>query len=209
MARHLATDPWTYSPPPVHLAESRIRARTRRARLHSAAAWIVSIALAVAIPLALRAWVVEPFIIPSASMEPTLLVNDRVLGEKVSPALTGIDVGDVVTFADPEDPETTLIKRVVATEGDVVDLKDGELYVNGEARAFPNERGYSWPLSTHGANLDSSVTYPVRLGEGQLWVMGDNRENSADSRHFGPIDASSVTSHAFCVIWPPQDARFL
>lgn len=209
MAQHLATEPWTYSPPPAHLAESRIRTRTRRARVHSALAWIASIALAVAIPLAVRAWVVEPFIIPSASMVPTLLVNDRVLGEKVSPAFDSIQTGDIVTFTDPEDGETTLIKRVVATAGDTVELKDGELYVNGEARVFPEERGYTYPLATHGANLDSNVAYPVTLKEDQLWVMGDNRENSADSRHFGPVDVSSVTSHAFCVIWPPEDAGFL
>ena len=147
----------------------------------------------------LRTFVVAPYEIPSGSMESTIMVGDKVFSEKVSYYSGDVQQGDIVTFADPELPSRTLIKRCIATSGQTVELIDGVVYVDGEALAEPYVQGSSYPLDTAMGVL---VEYPYTVPEGYIWVMGDNRENSADSRYFGAVPESSVSGHAFFVYWP-------
>lgn len=148
-----------------------------------------------AVCLVARLAFVTPFIIPSRSMAPTLEVGDRIIGEHVT---RDYEVGDIVTFTNPEDPDTTLIKRIVAVEGETVDLRNGKLYVNGEIRDIDGAHGKSYPFEEHADNLDENVTFPLTVPEGCVFVMGDNREDSADSRYFGCINTSRITSE---IIW--------
>ncbi|MEE8704073.1 MAG: signal peptidase I [Olsenella sp.] len=167
--------------------------------------WIVTTVVALVIAVLLRTFVFEVYIVPSGSMLETIQEGDRLVGEKVSYRLTEPRAGDVVTFNDPQDPSVTLIKRVVAVGGQTVDMHDGVLYIDG----VPQQESYTEgkptePLPTN--VVDGGLSYPYTVPEGYLWVMGDNRTNSLDSRYFGPISASDVTSHAAFIFWPLSDA---
>ena len=165
---------------------------------------IVRLAVMVAVVLglswALRTFVFQPYEIPSGSMENTIMTGDMVFSEKISYYLRDPQPGDIVTFQDPEIPGRVLIKRCIAVGGQTVDLVDGRVVVDGVALDEPYTRGLpSEPLKTA---LGVEVSYPYTVPEGHLWVMGDNRTNSQDSRYFGAIDESSVTGHAVWVYWP-------
>ena len=165
------------------------------------------VAVAIVLALGIRTFVAEPFIIPSASMSDTLKVGDRLVGEKITYRTSSPQVGDIVTFTDPEDGSLTLIKRVIATAGQTVELVDGVVYVDGQALDEPYTDGKpSYPLPTHSSQLTDDITYPYVVPQGCIWVMGDNRTNSQDSRYFGAIPVSSVTSKALFVFWPLEDA---
>lgn len=148
----------------------------------------------------MQAFVVCPYTIPSGSMENTIEIGDNVWSEKVSYYFRDVEPGDIVTFADPEIPGRTLIKRVIAVGGQTVDLIDGVVYVDGVALDEPYTEGQpTAPLKT-ATGVD--ITYPYTVPQGDIWVMGDNRTNSADSRYFGSIDESSVTGRAVVIYWP-------
>jgi signal peptidase I len=172
--------------------------------------WVLVIIAALAAAILVRAFVVEPYEIPSESMINTIQVGDRILGEKLSYRFGDPEAGDIITFLDPEDNSTTLIKRVIATPGQTVDIKDGAVYVDGVKLDEPYVDGQStYPLDRYSSILSGPITYPYTLGEDEYWVMGDNRGNSLDSRYFGPIKRSSVTSRAMFIFWPLNDAGTL
>ena len=183
----------------------------------------VLIVVAFAVALLIKTFLLQAFYIPSASMEPTLVEGDRVLVEKITTRFGEPSRGDVVVFekdlgatiVEPDDggiwedvtgafkglfgfPTGTsqdFIKRVMAVEGDTIEGRDGKVFVNGE----PVEEGYlaeGTEISTFG---------PTEIPDGQIFVMGDNRANSDDSRNFGPVDVDKVVGRAFLLIWPPSD----
>lgn len=162
-----------------------------RRMISSGARLILTIALAIGVAMALRAFVVAPYSIPSGSMENTLLIGDCVFGRKfdVNP-----EPGEIITFTDPENPARTLVKRVIATEGQTIDIQNGHLIIDSGTVSEPYAVGVTEALSGHASTLEDGITYPYTVPEGCIWVMGDNREHSADSRFFGPIDTTSVTS---------------
>ena len=129
------------------------------------------------------------------------MTGDMVFSEKVSYYFRDVEPGDIVTFNDPLSPGRVLIKRVIAVGGQVVDINndDGLVYVDGEPLQEPyTDRLPSYRLDNSIAN----VTYPYRVPEGELWVMGDNRTNSQDSRYFGSIDRDTVTGRGALIYWP-------
>lgn len=146
-----------------------------------------------------RLFLYTPYVIPSESMEPTLEIDDRLIGIN---HVDDVAVGDIVTFTDPDDHAQTLIKRVVAVGGETVDLERGKLVVDGEERDVPEAVGMTWPLTDHAQTLDENVTYPVTVPDGCVFVMGDNREDSADSRFFGYVPVSSITSKVIVRYFP-------
>lgn len=171
--------------------------------------WVLVIAIALGVAFLLRAFVVETFVVPSGSMLETIQEGDTLVGEKITYRTSSPKQGDVVTFRDPENSGTTLIKRVIATEGQTVDLIGGVVYVDGQPLDEPYTGGKpSEPLTVHSGTTDA-ITYPYTVPEGCIWVMGDNRTNSLDSRYFGAIPVSSVTSHALFIFWPITDAHSL
>jgi signal peptidase I len=160
---------------------------TRRRRPSAVA---VGVALIVALVL-VRIFVAEPFRIPSQSMEPTLRPGDQALVSKRS----GHDPrrGQLVAFHSPRSGEI-LLKRVVAVGGDTVGLEDGVLVVDG--------RRVSEPFVDHKA-IDSVYFGPVRVKPGTVFVMGDNRANSEDSRDFGAVGTELIIGRAVARVWPP------
>lgn len=160
---------------------------------------VLTLAAIVLASYLLRTFVFQSYEIPSASMEETIMTGDLVFSEKVSYRFGDPAPGDIVTFEDPEIPSRTLIKRVIATEGQTVDLKDGSVYIDGLKQFEPYTDGKpSYPL----ANSSEEITYPYTVPAGEVWVMGDNRTNSQDSRYFGSVPVSSISGKAVLVYWP-------
>ena len=185
----------------------------------------ILLVLAFAVALLIKTFLLQAFFIPSASMESTLTEGDRVLVEKVGYRFGDPGPGDVIVFerdlpgftgtdeaednsvfediADafrsllgfPTGPEQDFIKRVVGTEGDLIEGRDGRVFVNGKRleEAYLPE------------GVETTPFQPIRVGKDELFVMGDNRSNSDDSRSFGPIPEEKVIGRAFVLIWPPSD----
>jgi signal peptidase I len=154
------------------------------------------IAVAIVVALIVKAVALQAFYIPSESMFPLLTEGDRVLVNKLSYKFGDVDRGDIVVFERPPgEPDTSithLIKRVIGLPGDTVESIDGVLYVNGVAQ----EETYV-PEGAVTEGLPKTV-----VPKDMLWVMGDNRENSGDSRIFGAIDEDIVVGKAEVVVWP-------
>jgi signal peptidase I len=163
--------------------------------------WVVVIVAAFLAATVLRATVVQAFSIPSVSMEKTLLVGDRVLVNKRN---RSAHVGDVVVFKRPPGEAAAtikdLIKRVIATEGETISGKDGHLLVNGRPLSEP----YLAPGITTTWEGPAVTGPTLTVPKGYVWVMGDNRPQSRDSRFFGPIKKSSIIGHAYLRVWPPS-----
>ena len=170
-------------------ASAAPEATSRRRRPSGVA---VGIALIVAL-VVVRIFVAEPFRIPSESMEPTLRPGDQALVDK----LDGHHPkrGQLVAFHSPRNGGEVLLKRVVAVGGDTVGLEDGVLVVDG--------RKVREPFVDHEA-IDSVYFGPVRVRPGTVFVMGDNRANSEDSREFGAVPTSRIMGRAVARVWPPS-----
>jgi len=159
------------------------------------------------IVLGIRIFVGEASVVPTASMEGTILVGDHLFMDKLLygpeiplvhwrlPMLKTIRRGDIVVFRFPKDPSETYLKRVTATGGDSVEIREGVLYVN----AAPVEE----PYATHHAPVHKPHEDwgPTVVPEGQLFVMGDNRDNSSDSRDWGFVPVNNVIGEPLFVYW--------
>lgn len=168
--------------------------------LRSVFSFLFMLAIFLGVFFGVRAFIVQPYEIPSGSMEKTVMTGDMLFSEKITYYTRSPQRGDIVTFADPEIPSRVLIKRVIATGGETVDLIDGKVYVGGVPLNEPYTDGEpSYPLTSA---YGKKITYPYKVPEGELWVMGDNRTNSQDSRYFGSVKESSVTGKAVLIYWP-------
>ena len=176
--------------------------------------WIAVAVGALAVALLIKTFLLQAFYIPSGSMEPTLALGDRVLVNKLSYHLHDINRGDVIVFRKPPGEPgdiDDLIKRVVATEGETVEFRDGNAYIDGLLLEEPY-LNVDMPTNAKGPipnceNTPESTRCVV--GEGRVFVLGDNRESSRDSRFFGPIENDSVVGRAFLKVWPLGDVGFL
>lgn len=157
---------------------------------------LLIIVVAVGLATLFTRFVMQPYEIPSGSMEQTIEIGDRVFSEKLSYVFGEPAQGDIITFEDPSDPKRVLIKRVIATGGQTVDLRDGAVYVDGVRLDEPYTQGK--PSN----DLNSGIQYPYVVPEGYVWVMGDNRTNSADSRAFGAVNMEDITGRAVFRYWP-------
>jgi signal peptidase I len=174
-----------------------LRSRVRRSAILEVA---LIVAFALALALSVQAWAVKPYRIPSESMEPTLQTGDRVLVNRFSRHLGAEpDVGDIVVFHPPTDPSETYIKRVVGVGGDRIALRDGRVVRDGELQREP----YARPC---GGGPECWMRRPVTVPDGHVFVLGDNRGASQDSRAWGPVDLSEVIGEAVLIYWPPGRA---
>jgi signal peptidase I len=165
---------------------------------------VETLVLTVVIFLGIQTFVAQPYKVQQGSMETTLLPDQYVLVDKLTPRWATYSRGDIVVFDPPPDWSgangVPFIKRVIGLPGDHIELKDGLVYVNGTALDEPyifTENGVRQTTeATPGGPSDWLVP------QGQLLVMGDHREDSADSRTFGPIDISHVIGRAWLRYWP-------
>ena len=158
--------------------------------------YVIAIISAVVLAILIRTFIFEPFIVPTPSMEPTLMVGDKVIINKLSYRFTDIERGDVVAFHSATEDDKELVKRVIAVEGDEISLtNEGEIFINGEK------------LDEHYIPDDQDIKYlnEVRtIGQGEVFVMGDNRNNSFDSRFFGNIPEDKIFGEFVIIYWPPS-----
>ena len=169
---------------------------------------VITVAVALAVALLLRTFVFEVYEVPTGSMLETIQEGDRLVGEKITYRYSEPKQGDIVTFSNPDGSDTTLIKRVIATGGQTVNLVDGVVYVDGVALDEPYTLGKaSYPLDYSLTGV--TMSYPYTVPEGSVWVMGDNRTNSLDSRYFGAVSVDDITSRAVFIFWPFSDAQTL
>ena len=177
-----------------------------------------SIVIAVILALFIRTWVVQAFKIPTGSMENNLLIGDHLLVNKFVFAPTSAPIeakllpvhevvrGDVVVFKYPEEPERDFIKRVIGLPGETLEVRQKRVYINGKALeepyvhyltpAGPQQEGHEL------TSIDVRERYgPVTIPAGHYFVMGDNRDNSQDSRYWGFLPAHYVKGRALMVYW--------
>jgi signal peptidase I len=175
--------------------------------------YIKSLAIALVLAIIIKTSIVEAYKIPSSSMEDTLLIGDFILANKFLygarlplidwrfPAIRNPQPGDVIIFKYPVDRKTNYIKRCVAIEGQEVALRDKVLYVDN--KRFPDASTGKYTQSLEGANpADPRVNFgPYRVPAGCIFAMGDNRDNSSDSRYWGPVPLDLVQGEALVIHW--------
>jgi len=167
--------------------------------------YVVLAVVAVAVALLIQAFLVKPYRIPSASMEDTLLIGDRVLVDRISWRFSQPARGDIVVFHPPFDGPV-LIKRIIGLPGDEISLNGGFVYVNGKRLDEPYVRrfdGRQEPSEPFSNGLPWSLQEPYKVPADSYFVMGDNRTDSGDSREFGPIKREQFVGRAFAKYWPP------
>lgn len=176
--------------------------------------WEYTKAIVTALVLALfiRAYFVQAFKIPSGSMIPTLLIGDHILvnkfiygttipfSDKRILALRKPARGDIIVFKYPEDPSRDFIKRVIAVEGDVIESKDKTVYVNGKPPSEPFTRHSD--NSVRPAGIEPRDNFgPKIVPKGKFFMMGDNRDQSYDSRYWGYVDMKDIRGKALVIYW--------
>lgn len=191
-----------------------------------------AILTALLLALFIRAYVIQAFKIPSGSMIPTLLIGDHILvnkfiyGTKIPFSdrsfliLRRPEKGDIIVFKYPEDPKKDFIKRVIGVEGDVIESKNKIIYVNGKPMSEPftqHTDNYVLPIGV-GQHLyrqfgtGSRDNFgPIRVPKDEVFVMGDNRDQSFDSRYWGFVDLKDIKGEALIIYWswdPNNSLRF-
>lgn len=180
---------------------------------------VEAILIAIVIALFIRTFVVQAFKIPSGSMKPTLQIGDHILVNKFS---YGIKIpyigkvifpvgdpqhGDIVVFKFPVDPRKDFIKRVIGAGGDVVEIQDKTVYVNG--KPLNHDVGvYTDPRTIAGSLKPRDNFGPITVPKGALFVMGDNRDESFDSRFWGFVPVRDVSGKAFIIYWSWDSDEF-
>jgi signal peptidase I len=173
--------------------------------------WTIIVVVAVVISLLMRTFVLQTFYIPSASMEPTLQIGDRIIVSKLSVELGSIHRGDIVVFRAPPaehcgDPVSDLVKRVIGVPGDTLYSDMNKIfYKNASTHGKYVQLRETW---SHREPLGSPVTQ-VTLKANQYFVMGDNHPDSCDSRYWGPVTRSEIVGKVFLRIWPLGRLSFL
>ncbi len=165
--------------------------------------WLTIVGGALVVALVVTRFLVQAFFIPSLSMFPALNEDDRVLVNKLSYRLHEIHRGDLIVFERPSEngpgQVKDLIKRVVALEGERIESRDGQVLIDGKPLPEPY-----LPPGVETTNLE-----PLVVPDGHVFVMGDNRGDSRDSRFFGPLPEDLVIGRAFVKVWPLHDLELL
>lgn len=204
------------------------RAKGSKSTVGSIVELVVIILVALGLALAIQAWIVKPYRIPSGSMEPTLAIGQRVLVDRIGTHFSEPHVGEIAVFHPPEgatqeecgsaqrvtpggapcsepidkeDTGTNFIKRIVAGPGDRIKVIEGHVIRNGKREAD----SYIRPCpGVSECNFPVEITVPP----GHWFMMGDNRGESDDSRFWGPVPTSWIIGGAFATYWPPDRIGF-
>ena len=165
-----------------------------------------AILVAVLLALLIRTFVVQAFKIPSGSMIPTLLVGDHILVNKFVYRFIDPKRGDVIVFKYPVDESRDFIKRIIAVGGEDLHIKDQKIYVNCKPPE-PSCRPIDDPWGKWGDGLGLSESTSVHVPPGSYFVMGDNRNNSQDSRYWGFVKREKLKGRAFLIYWSWDSER--
>ena len=178
--------------------------------------YVEALLVALVLAMVIRTFVVQAFKIPSESMLSTLLVGDHLLGSKFvyglkwpfthSYIFKGADPerGDIIIFEYPKDPDVDYIKRIVGIPGDVIELREKQLFRNGEKVEEP----FAQYIATYAQDPRCVNFGPVTVPENQYFVMGDNRDNSLDSRFWGFVEREAIRAKAWRIYWSSNGTDF-
>lgn len=194
--------------------ESQPAVSTRIQVLRLVREWVTVLVVALVIAITVRSIILQQFYISGPSMEATLFQDNRLLVNKLSYRLHDINRGDVVVFdrvtVDGEVVQhDDLIKRVVGLGGEIISIKDCQVFINSKLLIEPYLNDYDLAQSSLEDRCRVPLLEATLIPLGQLFVMGDNRPQSFDSRMFGSIEQNLVVGRAFVIIWPPGAANFL
>jgi signal peptidase I len=171
--------------------------------------WAVIVVLAVVVAVVVRAFVFQTFFVPSTSMYPTLQPGDRIVVDKLSYHLHAVHRGDIVVFSRPPaencggPPVPDLVKRVIGLSGETIAARDDQIYIDGKVLPQP------WlPKATANSTPRTLNFGPLKVPQGDYFMMGDNRMDSCDSRSWGPIKGSSIVGRVVLRIWPVSRFHF-
>ena len=176
--------------------------------------WVTVLVVALVIAITVRSLILQQFYISGPSMEATMFQDNRVLVNKLSYRLHDIHRGDVVVFdrvtVDGEVVQhDDLIKRVIGLSGETISIKDCQVFIDGKLLPEPYLNDYDLAQSSLDDRCRVPLMEEILIPENHLFVMGDNRPQSFDSRMFGSIEQNLVVGRAFVTIWPLAAARFL
>jgi len=180
--------------------------------------WAESIIIALILALVIRTFVIQAFKIPSGSMIPAFEIGDRIFvskfiyGAKIPftdirlPALRQPQRGDIIVFVSPETPKKDFVKRLIALEGETVEIKNGNILINGKRIGGPDsvKSNHYYNRGDFGKE-GSSVTVP----NGFYFALGDNSANSRDSRYWGFVPKNNLIGKAVLLYWPIQRIRLI
>jgi signal peptidase I len=189
--------------PPEEVAAEPTGKKAKGSRRKQGYEWLILVAASLAVALIVRGFLIQAFYIPSESMVPTLVKNDRVLVNKLSYKLHDVHRGDIVVFKAPPGAATAqvkdLIKRVVGLPGETIEGRNGSIFINGN----PLDEPYLPP------DVRSRDFPPEKVPPDKIYVLGDNRQDSRDSTFFHAVDEHSIVGRAFVKIWPFTDLGLL
>lgn len=180
--------------------------------------WAESIIIAVILALIIRAFIVQAFKIPSGSMIPTFEVGDRIFVNKFIygaripftdfrfPALAEPKRGDIIVFVSPEAPRKDFVKRLIAQGGQAVEIKNGDIYIDGKPVENPASVGGIYYYNRGDYGKEGKV---VKVPEDSYYALGDNSASSRDSRYWGFIPKKNIIGKAILVYWPIYRIRIL
>jgi signal peptidase I len=167
--------------------------------------WIEAILIALILALIIRTFVVQAFKIPSGSMLETLQIGDHILVNKFIYRFNNIERGDIIVFKYPKDESRDFIKRTIGLPGDKLEIKQRQIYINNH----PISESYTIHDDISGQFFFPRDNFgPVLVPKDKVFVMGDNRENSMDSRFWGFLDISKVKGRAFIIYWSWNNEAF-
>ena len=169
---------------------------------HSSLRWVREVVETVVIALVLAfvilTFIVGTFWVPSGSMEQTLMVNDRIMAYKLFYDIEDVERGEIIIFKFPLDPRKDFVKRVIGLPGDRVELKNKQVYVNNTPLVEP----YVVHSDSWDAGFPRDEYGPIIVPDDALFVLGDNRDNSEDSRYWGFVPAENIVGDVFLRYWP-------
>jgi signal peptidase I len=201
----------------------------RLARGNQVVEFVLIVVVALGLAFAIQAWVVKPYRIPSLSMYPTLKKGQRVLVDRIGNDFFGPSIGDIVVFHPPAGAADEIcgdlhekagaacdrptkqastdnyIKRVVGLPGDLIKIIAGRVWRNGK----PEKQSYADFAGCNSSAPDCNYPTPIRIPAGHYFMMGDNRDQSDDSRFWGPVPRGWIIGEAFFTYWPPDRIGFL
>lgn len=163
--------------------------------------WIEALLIAAIIALVIRTFVASPFKIPTSSMRPTLMEGDRIFVNKFIYRFRAPERGEVIVFKFPQNPKKAYIKRLAASGGEVAEIIDGSLMIDGEPVTSPDtlSQRYYYNRGNFGQGGQ-----PISVPEGSFYVLGDNSRNSRDSRYWGFVPEKNLIGKASFIWWPPR-----
>jgi signal peptidase I len=170
--------------------------------------WLIDVVETLALTLiaffVIQTFVAQPFQVKQTSMESTLEPGQYVLVDKLTPRWSAYQRGDIVVLHPPsgweDGDDTPFIKRVIGLAGDTVDIRDGSVFINGTQ--LNEDYTYAQPDEAAQPTTVSGDEHRWVIPAGELFLMGDHRQNSADSRTFGPVEATQVIGRAWLRYWP-------